>query len=776
MNIDYLKVRYGGGVSGKWGGIYSGDAIVSPALQIYFNHLGFAGKSYYLKNMEVSDSKTGMYILVAPRNQVYLSDSSFHDNSEYAIYKWTGGTFEYPGPVFALNNWWGSTAGPYHPTLNPGGVATSKLPNGISFTPWLTEAPVWTEEIKKPDPVIIIPGILGSSDKNGEWVIDPIFHTYDDLLATLEANGYQREKDLFTLPYDWKESNVLTALKLRDKINEVQNICQCDKVDLVAHSMGGLVARQYIQFDKYENDVDQLIFLGTPHLGAPKSYLMWEGGENDVNNFTDRFMKFLLNRDAQKAGFSSLFDYVRNRPIPSVQELLPIYDYLRDKSTGNLKTYPNNYPQNTFLENLKAGTADLLSKVKVTNIVGDAGVTSTINTIRVVSSTNLPLWEHGYPEGFNEKISDMGLEKNTGDGTVSNISSDFVSNDLIRINSDHLELPLKAEGLVFKKLTNKDAPILIDNGFSVNLKLLLIKILSPVDVQIIAPDGRRIGKDFTTGQEINEIDGAFYSGFLTDNEYLTIPNPIDGEYKIKTEGTDTGHYTVAVGYITDNLLVDKDFIAQTKPGLTEEINLSLSNANPTELEIKPSDTTPPVITAVSSEAKDYLRSETLPIAVSISDSETGVFSSEIKFDDRIVNDGDNIDLFFEKLGNHSLIATASDFVGNLASTTINFRIIATIDSTISDIERAYSLGWIDNEGIKKSLIKKLKEGDKKNREKEDKNEKESDKHKSGDKKEEHKNKDLYKEFLKELEAQRGKHINEQAYVLLKEDVEWLMEN
>jgi hypothetical protein len=47
---------------------------------------------------------------------------------------------------------------------------------------------------EKLNPVIIIPGIMGSAKKGDVWLIDPILHTYDDLVATLEANGYQKEK------------------------------------------------------------------------------------------------------------------------------------------------------------------------------------------------------------------------------------------------------------------------------------------------------------------------------------------------------------------------------------------------------------------------------------------------------------------------------------------------------------------------------------------------------------------------------------------------------
>ncbi|MDP3762918.1 MAG: hypothetical protein Q8Q97_02500, partial [bacterium] len=455
------------------------------------------------------------------------------------------------------------------------------------------QATSFPPEPPKPDPVIIIPGILGSSDKNGVWVIDPIFHTYDDLIETLKANGYVEGANLFTMPYDWRQSNVLTAVQLENKIDEVETICQCAKVDLVAHSMGGLVARQYIQSDRYENDVDQLIFLGTPHLGAPKSYLMWEGGENDTD-FQSRAVKFIVSREAKKAGFSSLFDYVRNKPIPSVQELLPIYDYLRDKSTGNLRTYPNNYPRNSFLENIKLGVNNLL-RVNASNIVGEQIINHTISSIRIISSPNLPLWENGYPDGFNGSTPDNGLERGLGDGTVPASSSEFLGGDLSILDSEHSALVTKAEGMVFKKLTGKDATTLIDHGFLINLKLLIIKILSPVDVLVIAPDGKRIGKDFNTSSEVNEIDGAFYSGFLTDNEYITIPNPLDGEYKIETQGTGSGSYSVASGYISDSVLVDKDFTGNTSVGKLEELRLSVNNSVPENLAITPSDTTPPAI-------------------------------------------------------------------------------------------------------------------------------------------------------------------------------------
>ncbi len=631
----------------------------------------------------------------------------------------------------------------------------------------------------KNDPVIIIPGILGSAEKNGVWVIDPIFHTYDDLIDTLVANGYTQGADLFTLPYNWRQSNVLTGFQLHQKIDEVKAICNCDKVDLVGHSMGGLVARQYVQSNYYENDVDQLIFLGTPHLGAPESYLAWEAGESSFG-LTSRGIKFLLSREAKKLGYSNLFNYLRNSPIISFQELLPVYDYIRDKDTNLLRNYSNNYPQNTFLENLNNNSSSLFSSgIKITNIVGDAGVSSTINTLRVVSSINLPLWEHGYPDEFNNKNSDHGLEYGAGDATVPKNSAEFIQNDLNKINSDHKKLPDNAEGLIFKKLTNSEPVSLIQNPDSIDY-VLIIKLLSPVDMIVVAPDGKRIGKDFSTGQEINEINGAFYSGFTTDDEYVTILNPLDGEYKVETIGTDNGgEYTVATGLITDQNSSEYDFTATTLSGQIISLNVEVNSVSNT-IDVVPDDTVPPVIIITSPEAHDYLRSETLVVDTTSTDIGTGVLLHQVSFDGKIINNGDTVDLFFEHLGNHVISVTSTDFVGNTAVSSTGFRIIATPSSTISDVERAYNLGWIIKKQIRDDLKRDLAKIIKIEKRIEVLEEKLPGKPKvikRIERLEKRVDKILSKDLLKDLSHYRDKGwLNDVGYNLLTEDINWLLNN
>lgn len=226
---------------------------------------GFDGGSISVVRSEISNNGTGIRTNGA---DVFVSESIVKDNLDYGI-----NNLQTSIVVDAVNNWWGDESGPYHQTLNPAGLGDT-VSSGVSFDPWKLK-----EKEEKIKPVIIIPGILGSARKNGVWVIDPIFHIYDNLMGTLLVNGYSATSTLFTFPYDWRNSNVESGRLLKKKIEEVKKICECDKVNIVAHSMGGLVARSYAQSEEYTNDIDQLIFLGTPHRGAPSGYLMWEAGE-----------------------------------------------------------------------------------------------------------------------------------------------------------------------------------------------------------------------------------------------------------------------------------------------------------------------------------------------------------------------------------------------------------------------------------------------------------------------------------------------------------------
>ena len=99
---------------------------------------------------------------------------------------------------------------------------------------------------------------------------------YGTVIRTLEsAGGYQRvqvgqtvdpnRKNLYVFFYDWRQDNVETAAKLADFIDQIRVDYRQDdlKVDIVAHSMGGLISRYYMRYGKQDvvndNDFDKKI-------------------------------------------------------------------------------------------------------------------------------------------------------------------------------------------------------------------------------------------------------------------------------------------------------------------------------------------------------------------------------------------------------------------------------------------------------------------------------------------------------------------------------------
>jgi triacylglycerol lipase len=54
------------------------------------------------------------------------------------------------------------------------------------------------------------------------------------------------------------------------------------RLDVVAHSMGGLALRHYLHFGAGARHVRRVVFTGTPHYGTWVAYLAWGAGAVDM--------------------------------------------------------------------------------------------------------------------------------------------------------------------------------------------------------------------------------------------------------------------------------------------------------------------------------------------------------------------------------------------------------------------------------------------------------------------------------------------------------------
>jgi len=292
---------------------------------------------------------------------------------------------------------------------------------------------------------------------------------------------------------------------------------------------------------------------------------------------------------------------------------------------------------------------------KIVGNVNDEGSTTT--GFKVVDADMGEYWEHGYPHGFEIPIiGDRGIVYNNGDGTVpleSAKSENIFADEVIELDSSHRELPTNAQKEIIKILTGVEPDDVVESNLIRDL--LFVSVYSPIDIQVVAPDGKKVGKDFATGEIINEIDGAYYSGSGTENEFLTIPNPDDGEYKILTQGTGDGEYKIEAAKITedpDTGIASEstvEIIGTATLGQEEEKKINVAGS---EITTENQDTIAPEISIASPEEnKNYLNNQIITITYQITDNQSPAekIQSQATWDG--VNlIGNKIDLAFQHLG------------------------------------------------------------------------------------------------------------------------------
>jgi len=99
-----------------------------------------------------------------------------------------------------------------------------------------------------------------------------------NLPECLYTNGITcdpKQAQLFSLEFSKSAAHdglAYKCLELKNCINELTKYKKVKKVEIIAHSAGGLVARAYLQSAlptiKYMNDISKLITIGTPHFGS----------------------------------------------------------------------------------------------------------------------------------------------------------------------------------------------------------------------------------------------------------------------------------------------------------------------------------------------------------------------------------------------------------------------------------------------------------------------------------------------------------------------------
>ena len=421
--------------------------------------------------------------------------------------------------VLAANNYWGSSSGPAH-VSNPMGTGV-KVSDGVMFVPYAT-VPFGTVPALL-TPLILVPGIMGSpmyNDVNGNniledgerrWIslgspildlelnadgsaavggtnitVSPIRSTnpsvtiqteisqlplkgpFLELVRNLEQGlGYRLDRtktsheneNLFVFTYDWRKSIREAATGLAAFVEFVLSRTGSSKVDIIAHSMGGLVVKSYFRNPTAMplSKVNKVIFVGTPHLGSANAiysmrtgiflewYNDWVFKDGDIkrleNNYASCYHLFpsKIYSSMPKAG-AVLFEQNGSRWMGR--------DY--EGVLGYFKGSPGGFTYNSeFLENMSPAQDELeitdFGSVQVTNIAGIGK--GTIGRVKQFA---------------NGKISPSSTLN--GDGTVPLISSRSVTPTIVSGTKyvsgvKHMDLPSHAKTWAIIRPILESAPV-----------------------------------------------------------------------------------------------------------------------------------------------------------------------------------------------------------------------------------------------------------------------------------------------------------------------------
>ena len=399
---------------------------------------------------------------------------------------------------------------------------------------------VYAQRVCRRPPVLLVPGIAGTYAKDlsndANWIlnrgiapsqlqIDPLCGAYNSLIQTLRNVGYVLDEpgavnpNLFVVNYDWRlplaqddgvtdgEMSGVSTLDFQiarqdqrfrhgvDYLGEslmrvLDANPDAEYVDVIAHSMGGLLTRCYIESPAYGGTlidgrklpkINQFIMVGVPNRGTSKAWNPLHDNWNGDPAYSLVLSKLLARAWLKvKSGLtidgptpitlSSITDPLTNLPdpirlinayCPSIRSLLATYPFIiNTSSSGDVNSDPTE--RNALLLDLNDGLDlfstgvfpnDFVDRTTRTTVIYGYGEPTPEAITRKQGPDLLTLnivqkfieW-YGHNPGSGEEwaldyTSPIINHDFSGDGTVPTISSSRAfRDDVVRLNKFKLEL------------------------------------------------------------------------------------------------------------------------------------------------------------------------------------------------------------------------------------------------------------------------------------------------------------------------------------------------
>jgi pimeloyl-ACP methyl ester carboxylesterase len=407
-----------------------------------------------------------------------------------------------------------------------------------------------------------LPGTAGLILKvAGPWPFTNLSTVYQTIVDHFTVtHGYVENTDFWAFPYDWRKDNAISAAQLDTLVDSVLQQTGKSQVTIVAHSMGGLVTRRYIEDPTRAAKVKHAIMIASPFIGTPDAFdVLLEGStlmefktvfgtidlppKSETKKLAQNYPAFYQLFPSQayftlKGGgyFGDVSEFEIKKECP---DCLSFSDTYTTSVASNLNV-PINTQADAFHQSLDQLTD--WNDVKV-DLIGGVGYATTVGIqttpgfdwIKKVSATHItPIFSV------------------SGDGTVTSLSSSLY-NPLTDINlrgsatyntfyGNHIGLTQDETGV----LPYVDQLLGIDESSPhinalVKDELALVQLTAFGSSNLMASDsqGNTTGYDEDAGTSLYNIEGsklhstdAHSSLALTQNEVYTISIDSDGALPI----------------------------------------------------------------------------------------------------------------------------------------------------------------------------------------------------------------------------------------------------
>ncbi len=314
-------------------------------------------------------------------------------------------------------------------------------------------------------PVVIVPGFMGSELWRGDtrlWPNPRLLFTHPEMLRLPdtesieprgvlrevvivpnlikldeynrlgdnleESLGYARERDLIEFAYDWRQ-DVREPSRHLAETNDRWNVGA--PITIIAHSLGCLVTRYYVEHLGGNRQVGRLILLGGPHAGTPRAMVALFSGLS--------ILPFGLMGERMRQVLAT---------FPSLNQILPTYACATDQAGAAIELLSDEswlaQEQRPLLENAREFRRELgtHSSVPTISIFGYG--------LKTVTSASVQRDSQGRWEKVNFNVEPA------GDGTIPERSAIMEASEIHPVQQYH--------GTLF-----------VDNDVKMRLKLELTK-------------------------------------------------------------------------------------------------------------------------------------------------------------------------------------------------------------------------------------------------------------------------------------------------------------